>query len=197
MRLLSYIVARDYGFAPNPFHGFCTLATCKPVIRRVAKAGDWIVGTGSAERNRTGQLVFAMQVSEAMTFTEYWNDARFQRKKPNLHASKKLAFGDNIYLSTPHGWQQMNSHHSLDDGTPNTANIRADTKTDRVLIASRFAYWGGDGPELPADLRRVVCSRRNHAAFNDPALISQFAAWFDALPRKGFLGEPLDWSRSP
>ncbi len=28
---------RDYGFAPNPFHGICTLATCKPVIRRVAR----------------------------------------------------------------------------------------------------------------------------------------------------------------
>lgn len=26
----SYVVARDFGFAPNPFNGFLTLATCKP-----------------------------------------------------------------------------------------------------------------------------------------------------------------------
>ena len=28
----SYVVARDYGFAPNPFNGILTLAACKPVI---------------------------------------------------------------------------------------------------------------------------------------------------------------------
>ncbi|MFH1865797.1 MAG: hypothetical protein ABIK85_07930, partial [Candidatus Eisenbacteria bacterium] len=39
MRLFSYIVARDYGFAPNPFCGVCTLATCKPKIRESASVG--------------------------------------------------------------------------------------------------------------------------------------------------------------
>jgi len=39
--LHSYVVARDYGFAPNPFFGFCTLATCKPRLRSVAQVGDW------------------------------------------------------------------------------------------------------------------------------------------------------------
>src|SRR5712671_5339411 len=34
MRLYSYVVARDFGFAPNPFFGVCTLATCKPDIRK-------------------------------------------------------------------------------------------------------------------------------------------------------------------
>ena len=47
MRLHSYVVARDYGFAPNPFFGVCTLATCKPKIRSAAKLGDWVMGTGS------------------------------------------------------------------------------------------------------------------------------------------------------
>ena len=36
---------RDYGFAPNPYFGYCTLATCKPVIRRCAGVGDWIAWT--------------------------------------------------------------------------------------------------------------------------------------------------------
>ena len=54
MRLFSYVVARDYGFAPNPFFGVCTLATCKPIVRRVAAIGDWIVGTGSKANGRQG-----------------------------------------------------------------------------------------------------------------------------------------------
>ena len=44
MKLFSYIITHDIGFAPNPFFGYCTLANCKPVIRRTSKIGDWIVG---------------------------------------------------------------------------------------------------------------------------------------------------------
>ena len=41
--LFSYVVRSDGGFAPNPFFGYCTLATCKPRIRKGALVGDWIV----------------------------------------------------------------------------------------------------------------------------------------------------------
>lgn len=54
MKLYSYIVARDYGFAPNPFFGICTLATCKQKIRSAANVGDWVIGTGSKDYNLDG-----------------------------------------------------------------------------------------------------------------------------------------------
>ena len=38
MVIYEYVMTDDTGFAPNPFYGICTLACCKPVIRRgVAK----------------------------------------------------------------------------------------------------------------------------------------------------------------
>ena len=74
MKLHSYVVARDYGFAPNPFFGICTLATCKPGIRGVAQIGDWVVGTGSKKHRREKHIVYAMRVTMAMTFNEYWTD---------------------------------------------------------------------------------------------------------------------------
>jgi len=103
MKVYSYVVARDYGFAPNPFFGYCTLATCKPVIRRVARAGDWIVGTGSAEHGRQDYIVFAMRVTEVEAFDDFWEDPRFKRKRPNLRGSNKQAFGDNpsVRAETP------------------------------------------------------------------------------------------------
>lgn len=73
--MFSYIVARDFGFAPNPFHGVCTLATCKPKIRKLAALDEWIVGIGPAERDHP--LVYFMQVDERLTFNEYWADPRF------------------------------------------------------------------------------------------------------------------------
>jgi len=38
--LYSYTVRYDDGAAPNPFNGMCTLAICKPAIRRTAAPGD-------------------------------------------------------------------------------------------------------------------------------------------------------------
>src|SRR5260370_27588907 len=84
VKLHSYVVARDFGFAPNPFFGFCTLATCKPNIRSVAQIGDWVVGTGSKTRKREKHVVYAMRVTGVQTFEEYWADPRFQIKRPNL-----------------------------------------------------------------------------------------------------------------
>ena len=137
-KIYSYIVARDFGFAPNPFHGVCTLATCKPKIRKAAAIGDWIVGTGSATPKRAGFIVFAMKVEEALTFDQYWSDERFFQKRPNLRGSKKQAFGDNIYHRQGEGegyeWIQLNSHHSLPDGRRNPVNHNTDPSVNPVLV---------------------------------------------------------------
>ena len=45
--LFSYVIPHDGGSAPNPYHGICTLVICKPVIRRIAKVKDWVVGLGA------------------------------------------------------------------------------------------------------------------------------------------------------
>ena len=202
MRLFSYVIARDYGFAPNPFFGLCTLGTCKPVIRKTASVGDWIIGTGSSRRNRRDYLVYAMCVSEAMTFSEYRNGERFQQKKPNLRGSKKQAFGDNIYVKDARNrWQQQNSHHSYVDGSPNPHNIDNDTKTDRVLLSSNYAYWGGSGPEIPLRFRDWngfdICVKRGHKCIFPDDLVVDFVTWFQSLNASGFLGAPADWPRTP
>ena len=58
-RAYIYVVARDFGFAPNPFHGFLTLATCKPHIRKDAQVDDWVVGMGGSRLKATGHCVFS------------------------------------------------------------------------------------------------------------------------------------------
>jgi hypothetical protein len=205
MRLHSYVVARDFGFAPNPFFGVCTLATCKPRIRSVAQIGDWIVGTGSKRQNRETRVVYAMRVTGALTFDQYSADPRFQVKKPNLRGSKKQAFGDNIYSKDPHGglWHQADSHHSLTDGSPNPSNITADTKTNRVLFSEDFIYWGGSGPHLPANFLDYgpghvsLCVGRNHKNDFPAELVRDFVAWIRSLNEQGYAGEPLDWAHTP
>ena len=200
MELFSYVVARDYGFAPNPFFGVCTLATCKPIIRRTGSVGDWVIGTGSSQNDLRGYLVYVMCITETMTFNEYWEDERFQRKKPNLRGSKKQAFGDNIYFQDDAGqWQQQNSHHSYADGSPNSYNIRHDTQTDRVLISEDYAYWGGLGPRIPKKFRDYegcdICIKRGHKYRFPKDLVKNFVSWFRSLDATGYLGTPLDWRK--
>ncbi len=203
MRVHSYVVARDYGFAPNPFYGFCTLATCKPRIRKSAVIGDWVIGTGSKTRGREGYIVFAMLVTEVMEFDDYWKDPRFRYKRPNLHGSKKQGFGDNIYhrnKKTGH-WQQEDSHHSFSDGNPNQRNIVNDTQTDRMLISDDYMYWGGSGPSIPQRFRKFggldICGKRNHKNNFPEKMVDEFITWLRSLNNHGYCGDPLDWARSP
>ena len=46
-RIFRYVVRFDSGAAPNPFGGWCSLAICKPGIRRTAGVTDWIIGLRS------------------------------------------------------------------------------------------------------------------------------------------------------
>jgi len=102
MTLYSYIVTHDTGFSPNPFWGYCTLAACKPAIRRKASVGDWIVGLSpKADGNK---LIYAMQVEEILSYDNYYRDGRFAAKIPDYNKGKVVyKCGDNIYKPLPNG----------------------------------------------------------------------------------------------
>lgn len=168
-RLYLYVVTRDYGFAPNPFHGVCTLATCKPVVRKGARVGDWVMGLGGVDLGPAARkCVYLMQVSEKLSFDQYWESARFSIKKPVRNGSLKMLVGDNIYHRSSDGeWQQADSHHSNADGSPNYVNLDRDTgTTDQVLISDRFLYFGAaaidvDFESIDYRLGTVGCSRKD------------------------------------
>ncbi len=148
-----YVVDRDFGFAPNPFHGVCTLATCKPKIRGVARHGDWVVGMGGRRLKATGKCIFAMRVDRIMQFKDYWLDPQFYCKRPVRNGSRKMLIGDNIYHINEDGiWIQADSHHSLEDGSPNMINLSNDTSRDAVLLSEYFFYFGTQAPEIPQEI---------------------------------------------
>jgi hypothetical protein len=199
MKLYSYVVARDYGFAPNPFYGVCTLATCKPEIRQHAQVGDWIIGTGSKRYGLAGRLVFAMRVAETPTFEEYWVDNRFLLKRPFLRGSFKQAFGDNIYHRDPQTekWLQENSHHSLLTGKANWSNVKHDTHANRVLVGTEFTYWGASAPSIPVRFRRQqiydVCAHRGHKCIFPQQFVDSFVSWYKSLLVTGYAGQPKEF----
>jgi hypothetical protein len=188
----SYIVTHDTGFAPNPFHDHCTLACCKPAIRRTAGLGDWIVGI--SPKPLGNRLVYAMHVAEILTFEEYWSDLRFQCKIPAWHADRQiLRCGDNIYEPLGGGqFRQHQSFHSLEYGleeNPDTKNN--DLGGRMVLVAKEFTYWGRHAVALPESLTCLVVGR-SHRTQRNPHLCAALATLLDANPR-GVLAPPRDW----
>lgn len=155
MKYYSYVVSRDFGFAPNPFGQHCTLATCKPIIRKNSEIGDWVFGISPKVKDKGNRLVFAMKVTQKITFNQYWESPEFQYKKPVLNGSLKQMYGDNIYHRDENSedWIQSDSHHSKANGETNYHNLKRDTSGKFVLISDCFYYFGVSNIELPFSLK--------------------------------------------
>lgn len=191
-----YVVDRDFGFAPNPFHGVCTLATCKPKIRGVAKVNDWVIGMGGGRLKSTGKCVYAMRVMEKITFDQYWLDPRFQEKKPVRNGSGKMLIGDNIYRTVHKLWVQSDSHHSNADGTPNVKNLTTDTSRNSVLISTDFYYFGAAALEVPQQILDNMRYKnvRDHRTFKTYE-IQPLINWLRSnFVRNRLVSDPFDFT---
>lgn len=195
MRIYSYVIEHDLGFAPNPFHGACTLACCKPIIRKFAKLGDYILGTGAARPNLTGYLTYWMRVDEILTLDAYWVDRRFRRKKPAVTATTYLRYGDNIYHRDGGDvYKQEDSFHSREDATVSLGDLHRDTgTTDKVLVGYEFAFFGRLAIEIPAGLGFVVKRGPAHLCRFTDEQVAAVMAWLQTLPQRGYIGEPTHW----
>lgn len=194
MSLYSYVVTRDYGFAPNPFWNICSLAACKPQIRERAMCGDWIIGFGGVKTNVAHKMIFLMRVDECCTFDEYWSDFRFKKKKPSFNENYQQCYGDNIYHHVNGKWMQENSHHSYIDGI-NKNNLDHDTRVDRVLISFCYWYFGDQAVKLPERFSEVIATSRGYKKM-DNDMCEEIIAWIDANYEMGQQGFPSSWSDS-
>ena len=201
MNYYSYRLDHDYGLAPNPFGGYCTLVVCKPDIRKSSKLsiGDWIFGTGSkAIEKNTGiecqkSLIYAMKVGEMIGMNDYWNDPRFNYKKPIVGGSRVTMFGDNFYHidETSGEWIQENSAHSL-EGKPNLDHMAADLKGKNALISNEFFYFGDKAPFIPEEHSNIIHSTQGMKC-PEGEEGSAFVNWLYSNFNTGINGYPCDW----
>jgi hypothetical protein len=132
----SYKMKTDCGFAPNPYGGVLTLATCKPDIREIAACDEWIAGFTSQELNRdpvgAERLVFLMRVTGKLRRDEYYR--KFPQKRP-----AQCPCGDNIHQPDGKGgYRHIGGHHHKDEKSQ-----KDDHKSPWVLLSDEFYYFGG------------------------------------------------------
>lgn len=198
MNIFSYKLDHDYGLAPNPFGEYCTLAVCKSKIRinKNLQIGDWIVGTGSAKLNNLNHLIYAMRLEEKITFQNYWEDERFQYKKPKLNGSLVQLYGDNIYHhdQNTNNWIQENAAHSLAGGQLNPKHLNSDIGGEFVLISKEFYYFGDANFLIPEEYQEVCSKGRNMMWKKIPEDVKNgFIQWLTENFSVGIYGDPINW----
>jgi len=196
--LFSYCIPYDDGAAPNPFWGLCTLAICKPAIRRKAEIGDWVVGTGSKHStigDIAGKVVYARRVTRKMTMEEYdrFTQSEYPDKIPQLEsADRRRRCGDSIYdFST--------LIPSLRPSVHNAKNRHTDLGGEYVLLSNHFFYFGDQPVALPEALRAIAQQQQGHQAPANAEYVDVFVDWIESLKSKYPLVEPIGnpqwWSK--
>lgn len=194
MNYFSYKIDHDYGLAPNPFGAYCTLAVCKPSIRgnKHLENGDWIIGTGSKSLNKLHHLIFAMKVEGKLTFNEYWEDPRFQYKKPIENGSLVQMYGDNFYHQDVKSgeWIQEKSAHTVKDADKHFKN---DLSGEYVLFSQYFYYFGDTAPLIPKEIRAICNDGRDMKYHENEELGSLLINWIESEHNVGVHGDPINW----
>jgi hypothetical protein len=213
-RLYSYIVTHDTAFAPNPFWGVCTLACCKPKIRK--SAGDhlkanpsksiWVVGLSPKHNDEGNDIIYIMKVDAVMSFADYYRT--HPEKRPDFE--KKMVIyksGDNIYEpedSSGFRYRQLRSLHSLnphddDHWAQNPESIEHDLGGGQVLLSPKFVYFGSAPVALPLALRELVAGRGHKCKFSPETLV-KFARFLDGYRDQidvgAVLNKPHNWPAS-
>jgi hypothetical protein len=216
MGLFSYKMTHDSGFAPNPFGGVLTIATCKPQIRLYKNRGDWIAGftSGTLNGDSVGQerLIYLMQVEDKLTFADYFCDPSYNYKIPRLPKSagpdagsqkrscepKRLTSarpailmaGDNIYEPLPGGGfkQVPNRNH-------NERHKEHDLSGEFVLLSLKFVYFGSDAIVIPHEVRpSIPAGQSGHGSrTHDEDRARRFIEYVFSHSRSGVLAAPQDW----
>jgi len=189
--LRSYKMTHDTGFAPNPYGGLLSLATCKPGIRSCAEVGEWIAGFTSralcGDKPGEEKLIYLMQVSEKLLFEEYYE--KCPQKRP-----ENCICGDNIYIKPSNGvYKQIaNKYHNM-------CEFYDDTSTPFVLLATEFYYFGINAVLIPEKYRpNIPMGPAKYGIITENKQAQVFIDWVieKAAGRHGLIGEPHNGSQS-
>ena len=181
-KLISYRLTYDTMFAPNPFGGILTLATCKPMIRRSknTRPGMWIAGWTACTLHNAGfcgkkiehcdsgkeKLIYLAQVDEIIPLDEYWKKYPEKRCRYNSNENQASYYGDNIYHKDDKNNMII---QELNHGGHDEKDIQRDyTRGERAIICKRFFYFTPDKRlKILENYRNLVHKAKGHSIKSD------------------------------
>lgn len=143
-RIYRYVLVHDDGMAPCVDGGVISLATCKPVIRRCAEPGDWVLGFFPSPAP-VGILAWAARVERKLSHGDY--QTLFGRRRDAVYrASETGGFESLVPWYHPDAEQQR---RDFDNGV--------------LLFEGRWSWYFGSAPvALPDDLMHLAPRGQGH-----------------------------------
>lgn len=181
-RIFAYKMTTDNGGAPCVQGGLLSLAICKPMIRRKAMEGDWIIGLGG--RNLGEGIIYAARVTGSAG-TEYYQDRLFARRPDCIYHLRDGALTR----------KKTAVYHAAPLNMATDIGVAPVYRNARVLLSSDFWYFGKLKETLPEDLKAFADSiGRGHRVNHDPARREALCSLIEALQQKhagrNRVGEP-------
>lgn len=170
--IYRYVLDYDGGMAPHPKRGILSLATCKPVIRRCAQAGDWVVGCFPSPQN--DRIAWAGVIAKCLPVGDY---------------GIVYAYRDDALYPSGTRWQnRLPAYH------PGAEQQRKDREGNALLFArGRSWYFGGDGRFLPNDLVHLAAHGQGHRINGvRPGDAERLEAWLRSEAPPGIHAAPRD-----
>ena len=172
-----YSLVADNGMAPCVEQGILTLCLCKPLIRKSACVGEWVVGF-VPKRVNDGRVhvAWAGRIAKSVSMGDY--EKGFSDRQ------------DAIYKLTEPGWKFLRDdyHEEIRDRDLNGKN---------ALIFEPFWYWGGNGIAAPEDIAELAHYYVGQTAKNSsPERIARLEEWLRSVAEPGVHGKPRDQLRT-
>jgi hypothetical protein len=206
-RLFSYVVVADSGFAPNPFFGLCTLACCKPRIRKaigdrlllesghadiaelrrsdpgfVRRQNVWVIGlAGASLRDRPRRsVVYVMHVTDVLDFESYYDEHPEKRpvRTGGVTGADPVWHGDAIYTGNdPLTARQVTPCAHSNGVEEDHGSKKRDLGGRYVLVSDRFIYFGQDAPYIP--LEEELHHSQGHHSSHPPEVLTELESWLN------------------
>ena len=186
LKMWSYRIVHDKQFAPNPFKGVLTLATCKPLIRRSkeSESGVWLAGFAAYSvkdglRPKKGRelLIYLAKISEVMTMQDYWKEYP-QKRAQKCGEEFEEHYGDNIYDE---------NLRLVNDNNHGEWDFKRDISGKNVLICKEFYYFAPDSRlVVPNEFEELVYKRRGQTLVQNNDLIQKFIDYVRSCAKDDF-----------
>jgi hypothetical protein len=173
VKLYRYILTSDTGMAPCIDDGLVSLATCKPVIRRCASLGDWVIGCHAGPT--PGVVAWAGRIIRALPIGSYEQEFRGR--------------SDAIYRQRPDGtFERLRP-----DYHPDPRQIKRDESGFALVFDPDSTWYFGDKPKaLPGTLLDLAPNGQGHRVngvqTGDGA---RLLLWLESIGLPGIHGQPL------
>ena len=180
VEIWRYVLATDNGIAPCIDNDVLSLCCCKPVIRRCARVGDYVMGFMPIGFNReTPQLAWAGIISKKITMGDY--QAIYPDRQDAIYKRDSYHSDGRENLSHNGGGQ----HADQENQTRDKNGIYA-------LLFDQFWYWGGKPFPVPENLRSLAYyfAGQKKSVINK-SIPHALRQWLESLPT-GIHGQPRD-----